>query len=111
MRRARAFKPAAASGPVFTFEAEVWLYSGQAAWHFVTLPKELSQELNQLFGDLKRGWGSLKVRVTLGQVSWETSIFPDKEQGAYILPLKAAVRKQAGLAAGDRRQFILEIIV
>ena len=101
----------APSAPVFTFEAKVWLYPGDEAWHFVSLPKELSDELDVLFADLKRGFGSLKVRVTLAEISWETSIFPSKERGTYMLPLKAAVRKKTGLSVGDTRHFILEILI
>lgn len=78
----------------FTFRAKVWLYDGPTAWHFITVPKRLSKQLQELYADIKRGWGSLPVSVTIGETTWKTSIFPDKEAGAYLLPLKKEVRKK-----------------
>ena len=85
----------------FTFKAKVWLYPGKAAWHFVTLPKKLSQELSHEFHGIKAGFGSLPVAVTIGKTQWETSIFPDSKEGAYLLPLKSAVRKSESFKSGD----------
>lgn len=61
------------------------------------------------FGKNARGWGSLPVVVTLGKTSWKTSIFPDKREGAYLLPLKADVRKKEGIFKGDIITFYIEI--
>lgn len=104
-------KSGAVTSPVFTFKGEVWLYSGQATWHFVSLPKDLSAELDALFGDVKRGWGSLPVMVMIGQTRWHTSIFPDSETKVFFLPLKAEVRKREGIAAGDTLEVILEVVL
>ena len=49
----------------------------------------------------RRGWGSVRVLVTLGSSTWNTSIFPDKRSGTYILPLKASVRRTEGVFDGD----------
>ncbi len=81
----------------FSFTSKCWLWQAEkAAWHFVTLPEEQSEEI-KFFSEnnttKKRGWGAVKVKATIGQTSWETSIFPHKESNAYILPIKAAVRK------------------
>lgn len=96
----------------FNMRAKVWLYPAQhAAWHFITLPKKQSGEITKRFGLLKRGWGSLPVVVTMGDTSWRTSIFPDKKQGAYLLPLKAEVRKKEKIKAGDMVLFSLEVRV
>lgn len=93
----------------YKVRAKVWLYPGMAAWHFLTLPKKQSAQMKILFGAMKRGWGSLPVHVTIGQTSWETSIFPDKKMGAYLLPLKVAVRKAEKIAAGDTITVFLKI--
>jgi len=85
---------AEAKNQQFTFTAKVWLYPGKAGWQFVSLPTALSKELDYLFEDNKRGFGSLKVEVTVGETVWSTSIFPDKKSKSYLLPLKAHVRKQ-----------------
>ena len=42
------------------------------------------------------------MRATLGGSTWFTSIFPDKASGAYVLPVKKAVRRKEGVEAGDR---------
>lgn len=82
----------------YTFDARVWLYpSATASWHFVTVPKNISGEIQETYKDFKRGWGSLPVAVTIQNTSWNTSIFPDRKSGTYILPLKASVRKAEGI--------------
>lgn len=47
-------------------------------------------------GKRRLGFGSIKVRVTIGETSFDTSIFPTKD-GPYLLPVKASVRKKEGL--------------
>ncbi len=81
----------------FSFKAKVWLYPGNGAWHFLTLPQLVAREVDFFFSDVKRGWGSLPVEVTLGETVWKTSIFTDKKSTSYILPLKSQVRKQEGI--------------
>ncbi|MBM3925799.1 MAG: DUF1905 domain-containing protein [SAR202 cluster bacterium] len=89
--------------------AKVWLYAGPSGWHFVTLPKEQSSEIKARFNLVKRGWGSLPVAVTIGKTTWDTSIFPDRESGAYLLPLKADVRAREGIKVGDVITFAVKI--
>lgn len=90
----------------FDLEGEVWLYPGESAsWHFVTLPKKESEMIKASWGKASPGWGSLSVRATIGQTSWQTSIFPDKHSGGYLLPLKATVREKEYIRVGDRVAF------
>ena len=92
--------------------AKVVLWPGAvAAWHFVTLPAKQSADIKKRFGGKARGWGSLPVVVTLGKTKWRTSIFWDNRSGAYILPLKLAVRRAEGVAHGDMVTFLLEVRV
>ncbi len=93
----------------YRMRAKVWLYPGMAGWHFVTLPKRRAEEITERFGEMKRGWGSLRVTVTIGGTTWKTSIFPDKDSGSYVLPLKAEVRKAEGIVEGDTVTFSLEV--
>ncbi len=87
----------------YNITANVWLYPGEnAQWHFVTIPKKETALINTQFGSLKRGWGSLPVEVTIGTTTWNTSIFPDKKSGTFILPLKALVRRKEGIEVGDK---------
>lgn len=95
----------------FKFRAKIWLYSGIAAWHFISLPQKQSDTIKKTFGAMKRGWGSLPVSVTIGKTTWKTSIFPDKKANAYLLPLKTEVRKKENLRADDAVTFTIEIRV
>ena len=87
----------------------VWLYPGMSGWHFVSVPKDISGDIKERFGDLRRGWGSIRVFVTIGKTRWKTSIFPDKKAACYLLPLKADVRKKEGILAEDMISLLLEI--
>lgn len=72
-----------------------------AAWHFVTIDGQVAAEIR--FAALGRtgGFGSIKVEVRIGETRWRTSIFPQRESGGFVLPIKAEVRKREGLAEGD----------
>lgn len=95
----------------FKVKAKVWLYPGKAGWHFITVPKKQSDEILSIFGSLKRGWGSLPVKVKLGKTEWQTSIFPHKKSGGYLLPIKSEVRKKEKITQDETIQLTLEILV
>lgn len=94
----------------YILTSNVWQYPGMAGWHFISVPKKESAEIKKKFGGNARGWGSLPVMVTLGTTSWKTSIFPDKQSGTYLLPLKAQVRKKEAIFARDSVSFSIEIL-
>lgn len=77
----------------YKFRSKVWVYPGMAAWRFIGIPKKEGKEIRKKFGVHAKGWGSLPVSVTIGKTSWDTSIFPDKKSGSYLLPLKAKIRR------------------
>ncbi|MBI2611039.1 DUF1905 domain-containing protein [Candidatus Kaiserbacteria bacterium] len=94
----------------YRVKARVWLWPGeQGAWHFAHVDKKLSEEIKERHGSHKRGFGSLRVTVTMGKTKWKTSIFPDKRSGTYLLPLKASIRRAEGISEGDTITFTLEI--
>lgn len=77
----------------YVFDAVVWVYQGPSAWYFVTLPKDVSEEIKGVcINPLKKGFGSVRVRVVIGKSTWDTSIFPDSKSGAYFLPIKKEIR-------------------
>jgi hypothetical protein len=91
------------------FEAELWAWEGPASWVFLSLPLEFAESV-KLAGFLSpRGWGSVRVAAEADGVRWETSLFPDKSSGSYILPVKAAVRRKLGVSAGDRLSLSLDL--
>lgn len=94
----------------YTFKTKVWLYPGIAGWHFMTLPKKIAENIDFFFSTHKRGWGSLPVSVSIGETKWKTSIFPDKQSGSYLLPLKKEVRQKEAIKDGDVVSLSLEIV-
>lgn len=87
----------------YEFDGELWLWQARQAdsWTFVSLPTDLADDILDLAGPVARGFGSLRVEVTLGATVWRTSIFPDKTRGTYVLPIKKSVRAAEGVMAGD----------
>ena len=91
--------------------APLWLWTGgQGSWHFLTVPEDQAIEIRaHSFGSSRRGFGSVRVEATVGGFSWRTSVFPQKS-GGYILPVKAEVRRCAGISAGDEVTVELELL-
>ena len=96
---------------IYLFDAELWLWDARQSdsWTFVSLPEEASAEIRELAGVIPRGFGSVRVTVTIGTTSWKTSIFPDAKAGVYVLPLKKAVRKAEKVEAGDTATVKVEL--
>ena len=84
----------------FSFSAELWVYPGNGAWYFLTLPVAIAEQI-KFMHSRPRGFGSVRVQATIASTQWETSIFPDKASNSFLLPVKAAIRRQESLAAGD----------
>ncbi|MFC3384511.1 DUF1905 domain-containing protein [Couchioplanes azureus] len=97
---------------IVTFDAELWVWDARRAdsWTFVSLPAEESEVLRELTAGRRRGFGSLRVRATVGSTTWTTSIFPDKGRGAYVLPVKRDVRRAEDLEAGDVAALRVEVL-
>lgn len=93
------------------FDAELWLWEARRtqSWAFVSLPASQSEEIRDLAGGLRRGFGSVRVRATIGTSTWATSIFPASQAG-YVLPVKRAVRVAEGLDVGDMATVTVELI-
>lgn len=96
----------------FTFDAELWRWAARsdASWIFVTVPSELSEEIRDLVGDLVRGFGSVRVDARIGGTAFRTSIFPGGDGGAYVLPIKRAVRVAERIELGDTAIVELELV-
>lgn len=81
--------------------AKVWRWKG-GSWHFANLPLKHSAEIQRRFGATARGWGSIRVRLKVGDTEWSTSLFPDRKKKTYLFAIKASVRKAEHIGAGDR---------
>jgi hypothetical protein len=96
---------------MITVTSLLWIWKGEAAgrWYFITVPEEQSEEIRaHAFGN-PRGFGSVKVEARIDEVVWRTSVFP-LNSGGYLLPVKASVRRDANIAAGDEVTVILELL-
>jgi len=95
---------------VIAVTGPLWLWSGgQASWHFLTVPEEQGGEIRARSLAHRGGFGSVRVEASIGDVTWRTSVFPQKS-GGYILPIKADVRRRANIAAGDEVTVGLELL-
>ena len=66
-----------------------------ASWWFITIPKDISNDIKDFSLEKpRRWWWSIKVKVMIGFIKRETSIFPDKKSWCYLLPIKATIRKE-----------------
>ena len=87
--------------------------SAPAAWHFITIDGPAGEALSatalmRRMEGMSRGFGSLKVLVTIGDSTFKTSVFPSKETG-WMLPVKASIRKAEGLSAGEVVEVLLTL--
>lgn len=90
----------------------LWIWSsgdGPGGWHFLTVPEELAGEIRAQSLAHRGGFGSVRVEAKVNGVAWRSSVFPQKS-GGYILPVKASVRRDASIAAGDEVTLELEIL-
>ena len=94
----------------FRHTAPLWIWTtdkAPASWHFITIDGVVGDAIKatsimrRLEGGRTRGFGSMKVTATIGSTTWATSIFPAKDVGGWLLPVKASVRKAERITAGD----------
>ncbi|MFR9750548.1 DUF1905 domain-containing protein [Nocardia sp. 004] len=97
------------TGARYEFTARVWEHQGNAAWHFVSLPEDIADEIEERYGHRSGGFGSVRVHVVVGDSRWSTSLFPDTSRATYLLPLKKAVRTAEDLVAGSTASIELTI--
>jgi hypothetical protein len=87
---------------------------GYAPMGFLRIPPEAAEAIvahrfeRQLEEGKRRGFGSVKVTVSLGESKWQTSLFPNKD-GSWFLPIKAPVRRAEGIMEGDELAVELEL--
>lgn len=93
----------------YDFSAKLWRAPGGAAWHFVTLPVDLSGQIRAMTGSMLNAFGSLRVTAQIGAATWKTSLFVDSKANAFVLPVKAEIRRKAGIVAGDDVEVAVEI--
>ncbi|MFE5677589.1 DUF1905 domain-containing protein [Streptomyces erythrochromogenes] len=81
------------------FDGRVVEWRGPAPFYFVPVPEEHAADVQEVAAMATYGWGVVPVAARIGEVGFETSLFP--RDGGYWLPVKNAVRTPLGLVAGD----------
>lgn len=98
--------PIIAHGTVWLWHAEP---PAKGSWHFMTIDADTSALIRTAAAGRGGGWGSVKVNAQIGQSRWQTSLFPNKRLGGFMLPLKAEVRKREHLSEGDAIEVVLTV--
>lgn len=92
-----------------TFTAPLWQWDARPdLWTFVTVPEDESDQILDRAEGRTRGFGSVRVEVTVGGTTWRTSIFPGED--GYWLPIKRAVRDAEGLSVGGAVRVALRLV-
>lgn len=97
-----------------TFTAELWVWDARRTdtWTFVTVPPDVTGAIEDEADSRgpRAGFGSVKVQVRVGGMTWRTSVFPDSESGCFVLPMKRAVREANAVGPGDEIEVALEVV-
>jgi hypothetical protein len=107
----------APAGGSWDVTGKLWRWQGKAkdgtpssmSWFFITVDGVVADAIRAASLGRTAAWGSVYVSVTIGATCWRTSLFPSKDVGGYLLPVKAAVRKAERLTEGDMVAVRLEI--
>ena len=83
----------------FGFEPEIIEWRGPSPFFFAPVPATHVADISSAARRVSYGWGMIPVTAVIGDITFTTSLFP-KDDG-YLLPLKDAVRRKAGITAGD----------
>ncbi|WP_203568836.1 DUF1905 domain-containing protein [Aestuariimicrobium ganziense] len=83
----------------YQFTGVIYRWPSNPAMHLMDVPPDISDDLDAT--GQHGGWGSVRVEVQAGTITWRTSVFPDSGRQCFVLPIKAAVRKANGVAEGD----------
>lgn len=77
----------------YEFSASLWKHPAPNGWYFISLPKEMSNEIRENLQWQEEGWGRLKATAEIGSSIWETAIWFDTKYKTYLLPVKTEIRK------------------
>lgn len=78
----------------FEFEGSVIEWRGPAPYYFVRIPEEESTDIKFAAKGMEY-WGQVPVVVRISGTEFKTALYP--KDGRYLIPLKGAVRRSAGI--------------
>lgn len=100
----------------FAAPLQIWTNEAEnGSVGFVILPAEAAEQVagHELVRRLelgkRRGFGSVKVTATIGDSTWDTSVFPQKGRESWFMAVKVAVRRAEGIEEGDLVEVELEL--
>ncbi len=105
--------PDGSAGP-WKVRGLVWLWQGSAgaptkgSWYFLTIDGDTAQAI-RAHAVNAAAWGSVYVEAAIGGTTWRTSLFPSKQAGGWLLPIKAAVRKAENIVEGSEVEVLLAL--
>ena len=82
----------------FTCTGPVIEWRGPAPFWFLAIPPDESEDIKEAARGLEY-WGQIAVEVRIGDTDFSTALFP--KDGRYLLPLRVAVRRAAGIEPGE----------
>ncbi|KGN31455.1 hypothetical protein N802_03570 [Knoellia sinensis KCTC 19936] len=85
-------------GDPIEFTGPMVEWRGPAPYYFVAIPAPESDDIKDAAKGLEY-WGQVPVRVRIGETDFSTALFP--KDGAYLLPVKDAVRRATGVEVDD----------
>jgi len=91
----------------FSFSNPLFEWRGPSPFYFVAIPQEVSDEIKLVAKELSYGWGVIPVTADIAGTIFTTSLFP--KDGAYLLPVKDAVRKATKISEGDLIEVALDL--
>lgn len=86
---------------VVTGPVVAWRPTDPSGWHFLAVEGPVAAEIKYAALGRTTSFGSMRVAVTIGNTHWKTSLFPHKETGGYLLPIKADVRRREDIVSGS----------
>ena len=78
----------------FEFDGPVVEWRGPSPYYFVAIPEDESEDIKVAAQGLEY-WGQVPVVARIDDTEFTTALFP--KDGRYLLPLKDAVRRAAGI--------------
>jgi len=81
------------------FAGPIVEWRGPPPYHFVAVPDDEAEQIQETAAAVTYGWGMIPVRGRIGETEFTTSLWP--KDGGYVVPLKVAVRRVERLALGD----------
>lgn len=78
----------------FEFEGPIVEWRGPAPYWFLRIPEDESADIKFAAKGIEY-WGQVPVLVRINDTEFTTALFP--KDGCYLIPLKVAARKAAGI--------------